>query len=398
MKIRGFNAWDAIKAYIQSGIPAPISPVSKTDPDVVAGQQLFSQAGCNNCHGTALWTTSRVRYTPPADPSLIQNTELIAELRPVGTFNPQGTNEVRQNAAAPLGADGFNTPSLLSIFAFPQTFFHGGAAASFDDVLANVAHRTAGLPAGATDPLASASALAQLEKFLNSIDGNTPPVNPPAPASLTLVNHFNYTGTSEAPQGIVDAYTAGLAAQFVAAPSPTLPSELGGVTAAVKDSAGVLRLAPLYFVSPGELAFVLNPGTAIGSASVTVTPASGATSAETIQVAPVAPGIASTNPNGAGVAIATAVRLAADGVTETPVNVFQCSGAACTATPIDVSTGTVYVSFYGTGFRGVSSLANANCTIGGVPATVLFAGAQGQFSGLDQLNVQLPGLFEGPGV
>src|SRR5579864_8668577 len=282
LKIRGVNAWDAIKAYIQSGISAPISPVSKTDPDVVAGRQLFTQAGCNNCHGTALWTTSRVRSTPPADPSLIQNTELIAELRPVGTFNPQATNEVRATAAAPLGADGFNTPSLLSIFAFAQTFFHGGLAASFDDVLANTAHRTAGLPAGASDPLTSASARAQLEKFLNSIDGSTPPVNPPAPGALTLVNNFNYKTSAEAPAAAVAAYGTGLAAATTPAPSATLPSAIGGTTAAVKDSAGVLRLAPLYAVSAGQVNFEINPATATGPATVTVTAPSGATSTGTM--------------------------------------------------------------------------------------------------------------------
>jgi uncharacterized protein (TIGR03437 family) len=64
---------------------------------------------------------------------------------------------------------------------------------------------------------------------------------------------------------------------------------------------------------------------------------------------------------------------------------------------IDVSTGTVYVSFYATGIRGFTSLANVTCTIGGVSAPVVSAGAQGQFPGLDQLNVQLPGSLSGAG-
>ncbi|HEV2687613.1 MAG TPA: hypothetical protein VGV35_03635, partial [Bryobacteraceae bacterium] len=34
--------------------------------------------------------------------------------------------------------------------------------------------------------------------------------------------------------------------------------------------------------------------------------------------------------------------------------------------------------------------ANVSFTIGGVTAPVLFAGAQGQFPGLDQVNVMLP--------
>jgi len=397
LTIRGVKGWDAITAYIQSGIPAPISPVSKTDPDVVAGQKLFSQAGCNNCHGTPLWTNSRVRYNGSADPSLIQNTELIAELRPVGTFNPQATNEVRATAAAPLGVDGFNPPSLLSIFAFAQTFFHGGAAASLNDVLSNVAHRTAGLPAGTTDSLTSSTAQAQLVKFLTSIDGSTPAINPPAASALTLVNNFNYKGSAEAPAAAVAAYGSGLASATTPSPSATLPSSIAGTTVAVKDSAGALRLAPLYGVSAGQVNFEVNPGTATGAATVTVTGPGGATATGTMQIATVAPGIASSNPNGTGVAFANAVRIGADGVTQTPVTVFQCSGSGCAATPIDVSTGTVYVSFFGTGIRGFDSLGNATCTIGGTNATVIAAGAQGQFPGLDQVNVQLPSSLSGAG-
>jgi uncharacterized protein (TIGR03437 family) len=271
-------------------------------------------------------------------------------------------------------------------------------AASFDDVLSNVVHRTAGLAAGASDPLTSATARVQLEKFLNSIDGNTPAINPPAPGTLTLVNNFNYKSSAEAPAGAVAAYGTGLASATAAAPTTTLPSGIGGTTVAVKDSAGVLRQAPLYGVSSGQVNFEMNPGTATGPAAVTITGPSGATSSAAVQIATVAPGIASANPNGIGVAFATAFRLAADGVTQTPVTVFTCPGGTCTPTPIDVSSGTVFVSFYGTGIRGFSSLANVTCMIGATNVTVLAAGAQGQFAGLDQVNVQLPASLKGAGT
>jgi YVTN family beta-propeller protein len=176
LTVRGVKAWEAITAYVQYGIRSPISPVSKTDPDVVAGQQLFIQANCANCHGTALWTASRITFTAPPDPSLIQNTEVIGQLTKVGTFDTSAANEVRATAAAPLGADGFNPPSLLSIFAFPQTFFHNGSADSLEAVLQNVTHRTAGTPG--IDYLQSAAARAQLVKFLMSIDAATPPIAP----------------------------------------------------------------------------------------------------------------------------------------------------------------------------------------------------------------------------
>ena len=145
LKVRGVNAWDAIEAYIASGIRAPISPLrGAADPDIAAGRQLFIQANCQSCHGGPQWTISRVRFNPPPDASLISNGQFIAELRNVGTFNAQTANEVRANGAPAIGADGFVPPSLLSLFAFPQTFFHGGTAESLDAVMQNVAHRSAG--------------------------------------------------------------------------------------------------------------------------------------------------------------------------------------------------------------------------------------------------------------
>lgn len=176
VKIRGVGGWDALKAFVKFGIRAPISPVSKNDQDVIAGQKLFVSANCQSCHGTANWSVARVPYTPPPDPALIVNTEIISELRKVGTFDPNALNEVRQNALSPLGADGFVPPTLLSIFAFPQTFFHNGIATSLEQVMNNVTHRSAGT--GGVDTLTNAAARAAVIRFLLSIDAATPPINP----------------------------------------------------------------------------------------------------------------------------------------------------------------------------------------------------------------------------
>ena len=175
LKVRGVNAWDAIKAFVQFGIRPPISPASKTDPDVIAGRALFISANCQSCHGGAQWTTALIRYTPP--PALAQinfGGELFAELRNVGTFNPAAFNEVRQNGAPPLGANGFVPPSLLSLFAFPQTFFHNGAAASLDEVLNNVTHRSAGT--SGVDTLTSPADRDKVVRFLESIDAASAPI------------------------------------------------------------------------------------------------------------------------------------------------------------------------------------------------------------------------------
>jgi YVTN family beta-propeller protein len=174
LKVRGENAWDAIKAFEQFGIRAPISPVSKTEPDVIAGRALFIAANCQQCHGGPQWTSSRVRFTPPPAAALVVNGQLIGELRKVGTFDPTQLNEVRSNASPPLGADGFAPASLLSVFAFPQTFLHNGQALSLNEVLNNVTHRSSGT--GGVDTLTNAADRAKVVRFMESIDTASAPI------------------------------------------------------------------------------------------------------------------------------------------------------------------------------------------------------------------------------
>jgi len=144
---------------------------------VIAGRALFGSANCANCHGGPQWTRSRINFTPPPAAAAIVRAQLIDQLRPVGTFDPAAFNEVRQNVVAgsfsPLGADGFSPAPLLSLFAFPQTFFHNGAANSLSAVLDNVTHRSAGT--GGVDTLTNAADRQKLEQFLLSIDSRTVP-------------------------------------------------------------------------------------------------------------------------------------------------------------------------------------------------------------------------------
>lgn len=169
LKVRGVGAWDALKAFVQFGIRSPISPASKTDPDAIAGQALFRAANCQQCHGGPQWTSSRVRFTPPPASVLVSNGQLMGELRSVGTFDLALLNEVRDNGSTPpLGASGFAPASLLSLFAYPQTFLHNGGAGSLDEVLNNVTHRSAGT--GGVDTLTNAADRAKIVKFLQTID------------------------------------------------------------------------------------------------------------------------------------------------------------------------------------------------------------------------------------
>ncbi len=396
LKVRGVPAWDALKAYIATGIRSPISPASKTDPDVTAGRALFTQANCQSCHGGPQWTTSKVRATPPPNATLISGAQLIAELRNVGTFDASAKNEVRATAVAPLGAAGFNPPSLLSLFAFPQTFFHNGSADTLDAVLLNTTHRNAAT--GGADPIQTAAQRQQLVKFLLSIDGATIPIAPPAPSSLTNISAATGAASNLAVEGFGAAKGPALAGTVLTAPTADFPTVLGGSTVTVTDAVGVLRLAQLYYVSPTQINYVVPAGTASGQATITVATTSGATSSGTVQIATLAPGIFAANGNGAGAAAALALHVNPDGTQ--PVSLaFQCGTAAlsCTPVPIDVSGGPTFLLLFGTGIRNRSSLANTKCTIGGVDVPVAFAGAQGTFPGLDQVNVQIPAALKGRG-
>jgi hypothetical protein len=64
--------------------------------------------------------------------------------------------------------------SLLSIFAFPGSSLHNGAAGSLDVVLQNVTHRSAGT--SGVDVLTNAADRAKIVRFLQSIDAATVPI------------------------------------------------------------------------------------------------------------------------------------------------------------------------------------------------------------------------------
>jgi uncharacterized protein (TIGR03437 family) len=77
-------------------------------------------------------------------------------------------------------------------------------------------------------------------------------------------------------------------------------------------------------------------------------------------------------------------------------NTFQCAAAGiCTMTPINPAA-TPYLILYGTGIRG-GAIGTVGVKIGNLDAQVLYAGAQGTYPGLDQVNVSLPAALKGRG-
>ncbi|MCG3161085.1 MAG: hypothetical protein JMDDDDMK_02203 [Acidobacteria bacterium] len=222
-----------------------------------------------------------------------------------------------------------------------------------------------------------------------------------APATNPLINvsaaSYNASACAEA---IVAAFGVNLSTTIQVALSTTLPTTLGGTTVQVRDSAGQVRFAPLFFVSPFHVNYLIPAGTAGGMAEVTVTSGDGTVSRGTIRVSLVAPGVFSADASGSGLAAAIALRVRADGSqTYEPVIRFDSAQNKIVAAPIDLGSETdqVYLLLFCTGVRARSSLAAASATLGGQAGQVTYIGNQGGFAGLDQVNVRLPRNLIGRG-
>lgn len=189
------------------------------------------------------------------------------------------------------------------------------------------------------------------------------------------------------------------------AAQPPLPTSLGGMTVVFKNIGGSREYnARLFFVSPNQINLLVPLDLSDGEATFRVFPPGGyieSTTVGTVQIEQVAPGLFSADASGRGLAAAVVLRLKADGsqVYE-PVTQFDQAQNKFVAVPIDVANPAeqVFLLAFGTGISGRLSLSNFLAKVGGETAEIAFVGAQGEFAGLDQLNLRLPRTLAGRGT
>jgi uncharacterized protein (TIGR03437 family) len=153
------------------------------------------------------------------------------------------------------------------------------------------------------------------------------------------------------------------------------------------------------------------PGNAAyGPASITISSADGTETTGIVLIEAVAPGLYTANQNGIGVPAAIAVCKGTCRGYPAPggangqffENVFTCGSTIGSCLPQPISLGgapdTVVVEFFGTGVRHVSSLSAISAQINGQNLAVQYAGPQGGYTGLDQVNVLIPHSLAGSGV
>jgi uncharacterized protein (TIGR03437 family) len=187
-------------------------------------------------------------------------------------------------------------------------------------------------------------------------------------------------------------------------PGFQLPTSLAGTKVQIN---GIF--APLLYASPKQLNFIIPAGVApsvnqFDLAAVVATSGDGSVSTGEIFISPAAPAVFTMESLGSGAPSSYLVRIKNGGNRiESPITRDRTTGALA-FNPIDLGDGSeeVFLVMFLTGIRRAPDAngdGNLNETtrvvMNGLAVTPSFAGAQPDFPGLDQINVQIPRRFLG---
>lgn len=132
-----------------------------------------------------------------------------------------------------------------------------------------------------------------------------------------------------------------------------------------------------------------------GVASVQIKSSTGILSTGPISMNFVAPSLFVAGPK-----LAAGNLLRVRGTTQTVESIITVENGQLLPIPVDLGPegDQVYLLLFGTGIRNGQPLGFVKASIGGIDAPVIFAGAQGQFPGVDQVNIQIPRSLAGRGL
>jgi uncharacterized protein (TIGR03437 family) len=215
-----------------------------------------------------------------------------------------------------------------------------------------------------------------------------------AKGAAVQTNAASYDRRRTSPGGLVSLFGVDLAAAVSFATGPDLPTSLGGVRVELRDLFGVTRDASLIYVSPGQINLVAPDGMAPGIASVFVYRGLELTHLDWLYVETTAPGLFAADSSGEGVAAGEVLYVFPGGARLTlPLATREDAAGALRDLPVALGEpGTeIYLSLYGTGWsRGDPEAVRV--WLDGTPVMPEYAGRQGFFAGLDQVNLRLDPL------
>lgn len=221
--------------------------------------------------------------------------------------------------------------------------------------------------------------------------------------AVSSVSAASFVGSPAtlATNSIVAAFGTQLATGTQVATTQPLPTTLLNTTVTV---GGVP--APLFFVSPGQVNYLIPPNVPAGDAQVVISAmtANGdqILSRGQVRIAPAAPALFTANATGLGVPAAVTGRVNASGQfvfdPAPPFETDPVTPGRVIPSPIDVGTETqpAFLILFGTGLRNAAA-GSTRAIIGGLEVPVQAAAAPG-FTGLDQINLQIPLALKGRGL
>jgi uncharacterized protein (TIGR03437 family) len=219
--------------------------------------------------------------------------------------------------------------------------------------------------------------------------------------ALHTISAASYGAPVAAPGSIVASFGSSLAAGSSFATDTPLPDVLAGTSVQVIDTTGTKAVAPLFFVSPSQINFVVSPEMQPGPILVNVLSGERLIASGYLQLDSVAPSLFSAAGDGRGVAAGEVLTSSGGPSVSSPLAIWDGGQSVWRARPISVgaSNDLVFLTLYGTGIRGRSSITEVRATAGGLSVPVTYAGTQGLYPGLDQVNIgPLPRGLAGRGA
>ena len=189
-----------------------------------------------------------------------------------------------------------------------------------------------------------------------------------------------------APDSIVSGFGVSLAPGIGAATEQPLPTVLLGRRVELIDNAGARRPTSLFFVSPEQINYLLPPFIAPGPATVEVLDEDdNLVSSGSIVIQRVAPSLFISTAD--GIAAGYAIRVSAAGEQTVEQLVQALPGGSLAPAPLQtLAAGEQrYLVVFGTGLR--AWITPPTAKLAGMEVPVLAAQDQGQFAGLDQVNL-----------
>lgn len=217
--------------------------------------------------------------------------------------------------------------------------------------------------------------------------------------AAATVSAASFRSPPLAVESIATNFGPSLATSTQSAISLPLPTSLAGTTVMVTDWKGNKFPAPLFYVSPTQINFLLPAGPILGMAGVTITSSDGTVTYGAAQLETVAPGIFTANQDGAGAPAGFAIRVS--GNTQSRESLYKLDMATGRQVPAEIVFGpeseAIILELYGTGIRGRSTQSAVSATIGGMAAVIEYADRHPVYVGLDQVNVRVPRALIGRG-